>query len=105
MLTSVTSIYKVKFLGHVIDHVGMHSKVCAIQQLKARTNVTDFRRFLGLVTYISKFTSNLSQKVKPLRDHQVRRISGFGALLSGQLSSRLSKNSVIALFQIPVEIS
>ena len=65
------SIDKVKFLGHVIDHMGIHpdpDKVCAIQQLKAPTNVTELRRFLGIVTYLGKFTSNLSKKVKPLRD-------------------------------------
>ena len=65
------SIDKVKFLGHVIDIAGIHpdpDKVSAIQQLKAPTNVTELRRFLGMVTYLGKFTSNLSQKVKPLRD-------------------------------------
>ena len=65
------SIDKVKFLGHVIDTAGIHpdpDKVLAIQQLKAPTNVTELRRFLGMVTYLGKFTSNLSQKVKPLRD-------------------------------------
>ena len=60
-----------KFLGHVIDEIGIHAdpeKIQAIQQLKAPTNVTELRRFLGMVTYLSKFSPNLSQKVKPLRD-------------------------------------
>jgi len=47
------SVNKVKFLGHVIDGAGIHpdpDKVCAILQLKTPTNVTDLRRFLGMVT-------------------------------------------------------
>ena len=54
------SVDKVKFLGHVIDTGGIHpdpDKVSAIQQLKAPTNVTELRRFLGMVTYLGKFTS------------------------------------------------
>ena len=61
----------VKFLGHVIDEAGIHpdpAKIQAIQQMKAPTNITELRRFLGMVTYLSKFSPNLSQKVKPLRD-------------------------------------
>ena len=61
----------VKFLGHVIDEAGIHpdpGKIQAIQKLQAPTNVAELRRFLGMVTYLSKFSPNLSQKVKPLRD-------------------------------------
>jgi len=72
MLTSVIfQLTRSNFLGHVIDHAGMHpdlDKVCAIQQLKTPTNVTKLCRFLGMVTNLGKFTSNLSQKVKLLRD-------------------------------------
>ena len=61
----------VKFLGHVIDGAGIHpdpDKLHAIQQMKAPSNVAELRRFLGMVTYLGKFASNLSHKVKPLRD-------------------------------------
>ena len=64
------SMGSVTFLGHVIDEVGIHpdpDKIQAIQQIKVPTNVTELRRFLGMVTYLSKFSPNLSQKVKPLR--------------------------------------
>ena len=60
----------VKFLGHVIDEVGIHpdpNKVQAILDIKAPTNVVELRRFLGMVTYLSKFSPNLSQKIKPLK--------------------------------------
>ena len=61
----------VKFLGHSIDSAGIHpdpDKIHAIQQLPAPKNITELRRFLGMVTYLGKFISNLSHKVKPLRD-------------------------------------
>ena len=56
--------------GLWIDEVNIHpnrDKIQAIQQIKVPTNVTELRRFLGMVTYLSKFSPNLSQKVKPLR--------------------------------------
>ena len=61
----------VKFLGHVINESGIHpdpDKIQAIKKMKTPTNVKELRRFLGMVTYLSKFSPNLSQKVKPLRD-------------------------------------
>ena len=36
--------------------------------MQAPKNIAELRRFLGMVTYLGKFTSNLSHKVKPLRD-------------------------------------
>jgi len=65
------SVDNVKFSGHVIDNAGSRpdpDKVCAMQQLKAPTNVTELRRFPGMMTYLIKFTLHSSQKVKPLRD-------------------------------------
>ena len=53
--------------GHVIDNASIHpdpNKVLVIQQLKAPTNVTELHRFLGMVTCLGKFTSNLSEKSK-----------------------------------------
>ena len=61
----------VKFLGHVIDGTGIHpdpDKLHTIQQMEAPSNIAELRRFLGMVTYLGKFVSNLSHKVKPLRD-------------------------------------
>ena len=36
--------------------------------MQAPDNIAELRRFLGMVTYLGKFTPNLSHKVKPLRD-------------------------------------
>ena len=53
------SIDTVKFLEHVI-----------IQQMQAPSNIlfAELRRFLGMVSYLGKFASHLSNEVKPLRD-------------------------------------
>jgi len=61
----------VKFLGHVIDESGIHldpEKILAIQQMKTTTGISELRRFLGMVTYLSKCSPNLSWKDKPLHD-------------------------------------
>ena len=44
------------------------NKPHAIQQMKAPSNIAKLRIFLGMMTYLGKFASNLSHKVKPLRD-------------------------------------
>ena len=75
----------VKFLGHVIDETGIRPdpvKVQAIQQLITPTNVPELRHFLGMVTYLSKFSPNLSQKVKPLRDFLITKNEWVGGCLS-----------------------
>lgn len=62
---------KVKFLGQILDGSGVQpdpDKVEAIQAMKAPTNITEVRRFLGMINQLSKFTPNLAQMPKPLRD-------------------------------------
>ena len=95
----------VKFLGHIIDGTGVHpdpTKIQAIQQMQVPNNVTELRRFLGMVTYLGKFISNLSHKVKPLRDllsaknewvWSDRQQSAFC-----QIKQELSKTPVLALY-------
>lgn len=43
-------------------------KVKAIQRMKEPTTVTEVRRFLGMANQMSKFTPELAEKAKPLRD-------------------------------------
>ena len=59
----------VEYLGHIIDNKGLHpspSKIQAIQQAPASTNVIELRAFLGLVNYYYKFLPNLSSTLSPL---------------------------------------
>ena len=60
-----------KFLGHVIDRAGIQAdpdKTSAITQMPPPTTVTELRRFLGMVNQLGKFSPNLAELTKPLRD-------------------------------------
>ena len=62
---------KIQFLGHLIGKDGIEadpSKVEAITQMEAPTNISELRRFLGMVNQMGKYLPNLAQTSKPLRD-------------------------------------
>ena len=44
------------------------SKVEAITQMEAPTNISELLRFLGMVNQMGKYLPNLAQTSKPLRD-------------------------------------
>ena len=61
----------IKFLGQVIDESGVSpdpDKTQAIMQLEQPNNITEVRRYLGMLNQMSKFVPNLSSKTKPLQD-------------------------------------
>ena len=61
----------VEYLGHIVDENGVHdtpSKVKAIQEAPAPTNLTQLRAFLGLVNYYNKFIPNLAHLLHPLNN-------------------------------------
>ena len=60
----------IKFLGQVIDESGVSpdpDKTQAIMQLQQPNNVTEVKRYLGMLNQMSKFVPDLSSKTKPLR--------------------------------------
>ena len=62
----------VEYLGYKIDAQGLHptnSKVEAIVNAPAPTNISELRSFLGLLNYYGKFVANLSTLLHPL--HQL----------------------------------
>ena len=62
---------RVKFLGQVVDQSGIRpdpEKIKAIQSVQSPNNVGEVRRFLGMVNHLSKFSPNLAEKTKPLRE-------------------------------------
>ena len=62
---------KIHFLGYLIGKDGLEadpSKVEAITQMEAPTNISELRRFLGMVNQIGKYLLNLAQISKLLRD-------------------------------------
>nr|GEX07338.1 putative reverse transcriptase domain-containing protein [Tanacetum cinerariifolium] len=59
----------VQFLGHVIDHSGVHvdpSKIEAMKSWAASTMPTEVRQFLGLTGYYRRFIKSFSLISKPL---------------------------------------
>jgi hypothetical protein len=61
---------EVQYVGHVISKDGLEvspEKVCSIQEMPAPTDVAGVKRVLGLVQYLAKFSSNLSDVSDPLR--------------------------------------
>ena len=62
---------QVKFLGQVVDRTGVRpdpDKVSAIANFKTPTCVGDIRRLLGMTNQLGKFSPNLANTTKPLRD-------------------------------------
>ena len=62
---------QVTFLGQVVDKTGVRpdmAKVKAVQKVPAPKNVSDVRRFLGMVNQLGKFSPNLAEKTRPLRE-------------------------------------
>ena len=63
---------RVEYLGHIIDKDGLHpvpSKVKAITEAPAPTNVNELRSYLGMVQYYARFLPNLATELSPL--HQL----------------------------------
>ena len=61
----------VKFLGQIVDRDGIRpdpDKVQAIQEMSPPRNVSELRRFLGMINQQSKFSPSLAENTKPLRD-------------------------------------
>ena len=61
---------KLKFAGYLISSKGIEidpEKTGAIEKMERPRNVSDLRRFLGMVNHLQKFITNLAEKTKPLR--------------------------------------
>ena len=61
----------IKLLGHIITPEGISpdpSKTTAVKNMKQPSNVSELRHFLGLVNQLGKFSSNIADLTKPLRE-------------------------------------
>ncbi|GJS06088.1 putative reverse transcriptase domain-containing protein [Tanacetum coccineum] len=62
-------LQEVQFLGHVVNHNGIHvdpSKIEAVKNWKTHTTPFEIRLFLGLAGYYRRFIANFSKIAKPL---------------------------------------
>ena len=95
----------IKFLGQIVNGDGIKpdpEKVKAITEMKEPTSVTEVRRFLGMANQLSKFTPNLAEKTKPLRDLLSKKnqwLWGDGQQQAFQeIKQELSSRPVLALY-------
>ena len=102
------------FLGNVIDANGIRadpSKTEAIREMQPPTSVPAVRRFLGMVNQLGKFTPNLAELTKPLRDLLGKsRAWTWGPAQSTafkQVQEELTKPTVLALYdpRAPTKVS
>ena len=60
----------IRFLGQLLDQTSVKpdpEKVRAIKQMKPPTNITELRRFLGMINQLNKFSPCLAERTKHLR--------------------------------------
>ena len=60
----------IQFLGHQVSKEGIQvdpKKIAAIVKMKPPSNITELRRFLGMINQCGKFSPNLAELTKPLR--------------------------------------
>ena len=101
----VFSTTTVKFLGHIVDKFGIRAdpvKTMAINKMAQPTNVTELRRFMGMINQLGNFSPNLASITQPLRELMSSKsawIWGPAQEQSFQASKdELSKPTVLALY-------
>ena len=61
---------ELKFLGHIIGKDGIKAdpeKVAAVMEMQEPTNITELRRFFGMINQLAKFVQDLVCLTEPLR--------------------------------------
>ena len=73
---------QVPFLGHITDGDGIQADpkmVTAITDMAVLSDISELRRFLGMVNQLSKFSPELAEKSKPLRELlSTKKMNGHG---------------------------
>ena len=105
---------EINFLGHVVNHRGVHpdpDKTTAIQMMPKPKDVSELRRFLGMINQFNKFSPRIADLTQPLREllsaRNVWKWSPKHDLAFAALKQEITKPSTLALYnpQIATKIS
>ena len=98
---------EITFLGHIIDGNGLRpdpSRIQAIQDFQAPTDVSKLRSFLGMINYVGRFIPNLSDIIRPLNQllcQDVVWMWGPGQRASfTKVKDLVSQSTTLAFFQV-----
>ena len=96
---------QLKFLGHLIDENGIRAdpdKTSAIVKMEPPTNISELRRFMGMVNQHGKFSQNLADLTQPLRQLLSKKSTWLWGPDQDQafanVKAELSKPTVLALY-------
>ncbi|GBM38334.1 Transposon Ty3-I Gag-Pol polyprotein [Araneus ventricosus] len=90
----------IKFLGHIISADGIcpdHTKTEAIKKMLQPTNITELKRFLGMVNFFKKIVPNLADIAEPLHTMLKADTTCLGVLIKKRHLKELKK--VYAILQ------
>ena len=101
---------RLSFLGHLIDKDGIRAdpeKTAAVIQMAAPQNITELRRFMGMINQLAKFSPRLAELSKPLRDLlSTKRAWLWGAdqeRAFAEVKAELAQPTVLALYDPEAE--
>ena len=100
-----------KFLGHLIDQTGIRpdpDKTSAIAEMPTPQNLSDLRRFMGMINQFGKFSSKLAELTEPLRQLLSKKNSWSWGHPQDQAFAKvkleLMKPTVLALFDVNADL-
>ena len=96
----------ISFLGQIVSSEGIKAdpaKVAAIKEMSAPTDVSELRRFIGMVNHLGKFTPDLSTVIQPLRELLSKKNEWFWGpsqqVAFDNIKDMLSNTPVLALYK------
>ena len=100
-----------KFLGHLVDATGIRpdpDKTSAIANLPTPQNISDLRRFMGMINQLGKFSSNLAEFTQPLRELLSKKNEWMWGEAQDEALAKvkleLTKPTVLALFDVNADL-
>ena len=101
--------HELTFLGHTISNKGIAPdarKIEVITDMPQPTNQKELQRFLGMITYLGNFFSNLSTKTAPLR--LLKTLFGpLKSLKEAHLKEMITQSPTLKYFdpKLPIKVS